>query len=172
MYSSSATINSGISSTALPVSYPPTATAIQSVSGASGFLTGKVVNIVDENSMYVDFTGSKLSGLNGTTLVLLSHPIVLRGMQNFQGKELSFNLLGHDILGRPVVDAYYNGVPISTILSRYWDIQNGYGYYGYNYGYYPMYYGYDYGDYYPRYYRYNYGYYPRYYGNYASFAYT
>ena len=94
-----------------------------------GYLRGTVLSIRDENSMYVNFTGSNVPGMEGVTLILLPRPVPVSTQLYFQGKELSFNLQGHDILGRPICDAYYNGIPIEDYSS--------YGYYSPRYGYYP-----------------------------------
>jgi len=47
-------------------------------------------------------------------LVLLPRPIAMRNLQYFQGMQLTFSLLGHDILGRPICDVYYNGIPLDS----------------------------------------------------------
>jgi hypothetical protein len=110
----------------------------QTPSQAPGYLTGTVLSIRDENSMYVNFTNSNNPGMEGATLILLSKPTSMRDLMYFQGKELSFSLLGHDILGRPVCDAYFDGMPIDYYLKRY----ERYGYYSPEYGYYSPVYGY------------------------------
>jgi len=82
----------------------------------------------------------------------------MRILLYFQGKELSFNLLGYDILGRPICDAYFNGLPIEDYTSEYGYYSHPYGYYSPQYGYYsPMN-----GSYSPPY-----GYYSPPYGNYS-----
>lgn len=99
---------------------------------------GIVLSIKDENSMYVNFTKSNISGMAGMTLILLPQPVPMRDLVYFQGKELSFSLLGHDVLGRPVCDAYFEGVPIDYYLKRY----ERYGNYAPWHEYYPPRYGY------------------------------
>lgn len=86
--------------------------AAPAVSQAPQYLVGTVLSIRDENSMYVNFIQSNIQGMQGPTLVLLPRPVAVRNLQYFQGKDLTFNLLGHDILGRPICDAYYNGIPL------------------------------------------------------------
>jgi hypothetical protein len=90
--------------------------------------------------------------MDGVTLILLPRTVPMRILLYFQGKELSFSLLGHDILGRPICDVYFSGLSIEDYTSEY-------GYYSPYYGYYPSQYGY----YSPR----N-GYYSPPYGNYSS----
>lgn len=133
------TTNTYSLSTSIPGSassaYPP----------ATGYLGGTVLSIKDENSMYVNFTNSNILGMNGVTLILLSHPVSVKDLMYFQGRELSFSLLGHDILGRPVCDAYFGGVPIDYYLKQYELYRNsppGHGYYPSRYGYYSSEYEY------------------------------
>ncbi len=132
------------------------------VSQAQGYLTGTILSIRDENSMYVNFTKSNIPGMEGVTLILLPRPVSMRALLYFQGKELSFNLLGHDILGRPICDAYFSGIPIEEYFSVYGYYSSGHGYYS------PTYYGY----YSPmhEYYSPQYEYYPSQYGNYGYYS--
>ncbi len=104
------------------------------VSQTTGLLVGTVLDVKDENSMIVDITSSNVPGIYGTTLILLPHPIPMRQLIYFQGKQLSFNLLGYDIQGRPICDAYYNGIPIDYF--EYYAIMNYNKYYYYPYNYY------------------------------------
>jgi len=125
---------------------------VPTVSQVPGSLVGTLLTIRDENSMYVNFTKSNIPGMDGVTLILLPRTVPMRILLYFQGKELSFSLLGHDILGRPICDVYFSGLSIEDYTSEY-------GYYSPYYGYYPSQYGY----YSPR----N-GYYSPPYGNYSS----
>lgn len=125
-----------------------TALVVPAVSQTPQYLVGTVLSIKDTNSMYVDFGQTNVPGMQGSTLILLSGPVSMRTLLSFQGKQLSFNVLGHDILGRPVCDAYYNGRPLSfyTDLGYYIDYYSdtGYsGYYPYNGYMYSGYYGYS-----------------------------
>jgi len=88
--------------------------AAPAVSQAPQYLVGTVLSIRDENSMYVNFMQSNIPGMQGPTLVLLPRPIAMRNLQYFQGMQLTFSLLGHDILGRPICDVYYNGIPLDS----------------------------------------------------------
>ena len=99
--------------------------------------------------------------MEGVTLILLSRPVSMRALQYFQGKELSFSFLGHDILGRPICDAYFNGIPIDEYFSVYGYYSPQYGYYSPQYGYYSPMYGY---------YSPSNGYYPSQYGNYGYYS--
>jgi hypothetical protein len=89
------------------------------ISQAPEYLSGTVLSIRDENSMYVNFPNSNIPGMQGATLILLPRPVIMRDLLYFQGRELSFSLLGHDILGRPVCNAYFEGMPIEY-FERYW----------------------------------------------------
>ncbi len=150
-YSSSATTpSSTLIAATQPGQYYPMSTG-SSNPQAPVYLTGIVMSVKDENSMYVNFINSNVPGMEGPTLILLPNPVSMRDLLYFQGKELSFNRLGHDILGRPICDAYFGGIPIDQYLKRY----EGYGYYspGYN-GYYSS----GYNGYYSSGYEYSSGY--------------
>jgi hypothetical protein len=136
---------------AMPAGQTASTYQVPIVSQVPGSLVGTLLTIRDENSMYVNFTKSNIPGMEGATLILLPRPVPMRILLYFQGKELSFSHLGHDILGRPICDVYFNGLPIEDYTSEY-------GYYSPQYGYYPSQYGY----YSPRY-----GYYSPPYGNYS-----
>jgi hypothetical protein len=177
------TTNTYSSSTSTPSSTSSAISQYAAVSQATGYLGGIVLSLRDENSMYVNFTNSNIPGIEGDTLILLSHPVSMKDLMYFRGKELSFSLLGHDILGRPVCDAYFDGIPIDRYLKQYERYENyahGYGYYPPGYEYYPSgyeYYPSGYGyypsgyEYYPSGYEYypsGYGYYPPEYEYYSS----
>ncbi len=108
--------------------------AVPAVSQTTGLMVGTVLDVRDENSMIVDITSSNVPGIQGTTLILLPKPVPMRQLMYFQGKQLSFNLLGYDILGRPICNAYYNGVPID-----YFDYYARMAYNRYYYNYYNYY---------------------------------
>jgi hypothetical protein len=137
---------------AMPAEQTASTYQVPTVSQVPGSLVGTLLTIRDENSMYVNFTKSNIPGMDGVTLILLPRTVPMRILLYFQGKELSFSLLGHDILGRPICDVYFSGLSIEDYTSEY-------GYYSPYYGYYPSQYGY----YSPR----N-GYYSPPYGNYSS----
>ena len=66
--------------------------------------------------MMVDVTQPGTYGLQAKVEVLLDKP--LADLISFTGKELQFDILGHDILGKPVCEAYLNGININEgILS-------------------------------------------------------
>jgi hypothetical protein len=133
-----------------PVEQNPSAYMVPAVSHTTGYLVGIVQSIRDENSMYVNFTKSNIPGMEGVTLILLPHPVP--DLMYFQGKELGFSLLGHDIMGRPVCDAYFDGMPIDYYLTL------KYGNYAPVYEYYPLWHGY---------YTPGYGFYPQWHGYYT-----
>jgi hypothetical protein len=120
---------------AMPVGQTASAYQVPTASQVPGPLVGTLLTIRDENSMYVNFTKSNIPGMKGATLILLPRTVPMRILLYFQGKELSFSLLGYDILGRPICDAYFNGLPIEDYSSEY-------GYYSHQYGYYSPWYGY------------------------------
>jgi hypothetical protein len=136
---------------AMPAGQTASAYQAPTVSQVPGSLVGTLLTIRDENSMYVNFTKSNIPGMEGAMLILLPRTVPMRILLYFQGKELSFSLLGHDILGRPICDVYFSGLPIEDYTLEY-------GYYSPHYGYYPSQYGY----YSPRY-----EYYSPLYGNYS-----
>ncbi len=122
-----------------PMPAEQTSYMVPAVSQVPANLVGTVLSIRDENSMYVNFTKSNIPGMEGVTLVLFPQPVPMTDLLYFQGKELSFSLLGHDILGRPICDAYFDGIPIIDYLKRYETYGNyapGYGYYSPRHGYY------------------------------------
>ncbi len=135
-----------------PVEQNPSAYMATAASQTTGYLVGIVQSIRDENSMYVNFTKSNIPGMEGVTLILLPYPVP--DLMYFQGKELSFSLLGHDIMGRPVCDAYFNGMRIDYYLTLY----EKYGTYAPWYEYYPLWHGY---------YTPGYGFYPLWQGHYT-----
>jgi hypothetical protein len=123
----------------LPAGQTASTYQVPTASQAPGSLVGTLLTIRDENSMYVNFTKSNIPGMEGTTLILLPRTVPMRVLLYFQGKELSFSLLGHDILGRPICDVYFNGLPIEDYTSEYGYYSHPYGYYSPQYGYYsPM----------------------------------
>jgi hypothetical protein len=123
----------------MPAGQTASAYQVPTASPVPGSLAGTFLTIRDENSMYVNFTKSNIPGMQGTTLILLPRPVSMRILLYFQGKELSFSLLGHDILGRPICDVYFNGLPIEDYTSEYGYYSHPYGYYSPQYGYYsPM----------------------------------
>ena len=123
----------------LPAGQTTSAYQVPTASPVPGSLVGTLLTIRDENSIYVNFTKSNIPGMQGTTLILLPRPVSMKILLYFQGKELSFSLLGHDILGRPICDVYFNGLPIEDYTSEYGYYSHPYGYYSPKYGYYsPM----------------------------------
>ncbi len=121
---------------AMPAGQTASAYQVPILSQVPGSLIGTLLSIRDENSMYVNFTKSNIPGMEGATLILLPRPVSMRILLYFQGKELSFSLLGYDILGRPICDAYFNGLPIGDYTSEYEYHSHQYGYYSPQYGYY------------------------------------
>jgi len=66
--------------------------------------TGRVERISEPNIMWVNVTQEGTYGLQAVVEVLLKTP--LEGLDYFRGRDLQFEILGHDIMGRPVCEAY------------------------------------------------------------------
>lgn len=94
---------------------------------------GKVMKVTEPNIMTVDITEPGTYGVQAKVEVLLDKP--LSNLASFKGKELQFEMQGHDILGRPVCEAYLNDVNIRNVYDGwqppvvYWYSP---GYYYYN----------------------------------------
>jgi hypothetical protein len=110
--------------------------------------TAKLVS--GTNSMTVNVTQPGTYGLQAQVEVLLDKP--LANLAYFQGKDLQFEILGHDILGRPVCEVYLDGTNIRDVsycrlypvdCSYYQNSPAYYGWYGWSgeYVYLPCYYG-------------------------------
>ncbi len=97
--------------------------------------TGTVVKVTEPNSMTVNITQAGTYGLQAMVEVLLDKP--LSNLASFKGKELQFEMLGRDILGRPICEAYLNGINIRNVYDG-WQPPIVYGYRP---GYYYYYYG-------------------------------
>jgi hypothetical protein len=87
--------------------------------------TGTVVKVSEPNSMTVNITQAGTYGLQAKVEVLLDKP--LANLASFKGKELQFEILGRDILGRPVCEAYLNGISIRNVYDG-WQPLIDYGY--------------------------------------------
>lgn len=74
---------------------------------------GTVEKVSEPNGMTVNVTQPGTYGLQAEVEVLLDKP--LADLICFKGKELQFDILGHDILGRPVCEAYLDGVNIRYV---------------------------------------------------------
>jgi hypothetical protein len=74
---------------------------------------GTVLKVSEPNSLFVNVTESRIEGLKGDTEVLLKQP--LPDLSSFKGKELQFDILGYDILGRPVCTVYLDGIRIHDV---------------------------------------------------------
>ena len=76
------------------------------VQGANtSFIFGMVLNTTDANSFYINITSSNITDVTGIIQVISAKP--QNELVNFIGKNLLFNVVGHDMLGRLVVDGYY-----------------------------------------------------------------
>lgn len=74
---------------------------------------GTVVKVSEPNGMTVDVTQPGTYGLQAKVEVLLDKPMA--DLISFTGKELQFDIMGHDILGRPVCEAYLDGINIRYV---------------------------------------------------------
>jgi hypothetical protein len=74
---------------------------------------GTVEKVSEPNGMTVDVTQPGTYGLQAKVEVLLDKP--LADLICFKGKELQFEILGHDILDRPVCEAYLDGINIRYV---------------------------------------------------------
>ncbi len=81
----------------------------------SQHIPGIVTNVQDKNSMYVDFGASASPEFQGNLLILLPRPLIFTDPHSLQGDNLTFKPIGHDYLGRPIMDAYYNGYLIDDL---------------------------------------------------------
>lgn len=72
--------------------------------------SGRVETVSEPNSMWVNVTQNGTLGPPSLVEVLLNKP--LEGLAYFKGKELQFEIQGHDLLGRPVCEAYLEGTNI------------------------------------------------------------
>jgi len=77
--------------------------------------TGTVEKVSEPNGMTVNVTQPGTYGLQAKVEVLLDKP--LADLIYFKGKELQFEILGHDILGRPVCEAYLNEINIRVVYN-------------------------------------------------------
>jgi len=66
--------------------------------------SGRVERVSEPNIMFVNVTQPGTYGLQAMVEVLLDAP--LDGLAYFRGKDLQFEVQGHDILGRPICKAY------------------------------------------------------------------
>jgi hypothetical protein len=114
----------------------------QTVSAAPFDFSGTALGYSGTNIIYVNVTESKIPGLIGETEVLLPQPVAEYILNYLMNRKLSFDYLGHDITGKLISDAYFNGVRLQD-LNNYCE----YGWYPYCYEYYYPGYGYYYPGY-------------------------
>lgn len=74
---------------------------------------GTVLKVSEPNGLSVRITESGLKDLGNSIDVILAQP--LPDLSYLRDKELQFYLVGHDILGRPVCDAYLDGKSIQDV---------------------------------------------------------
>jgi hypothetical protein len=103
------------------------------LSSAAYDFMGTVLKVTEPNSLTVNITQPGTYGLQAKVEVLLDKP--LANLASFKGKELQFEMLGHDILGRPICEAYLNGINIRNVYDGWqppivYGYRPGYYYYG------------------------------------------
>ncbi len=89
--------------------------------------SGTVLGVSDQNALHVEVTQPGTTGLKGDVHMLLKQPVPI--LYYFLGSELQFDILGHDILGRLVCDAYFAGGSIQDVYycGEYPDVCAFYG---------------------------------------------
>lgn len=95
--------------------------------------TGTVEKVTEPNSMTVNITQPGTYGVQAKVEVLFDKP--LANLASFKGKELQFEILGRDILGRLICDAYLDGIDIRNVYNGWqppivYAYRPGYYYYG------------------------------------------
>lgn len=86
---------------------------ISVVHSASGSVIGTVLDATNSNDLYINIKESNDASLAGVVHVILSMPVFYP--EYFQGKDLRFDVIGHDILGRPVVEAYLGNARVQDL---------------------------------------------------------
>ncbi len=87
--------------------------SVPAFSATAHDFAGTVLKVSEPNGLKVRITESGLQGLGNSTEVILAQ--TLPDLSYFRGKELQFDIVGHDILGRPVCDAYLDGKSIQDV---------------------------------------------------------
>ena len=87
--------------------------AVPALSEMTYDFKGTVERVSEPNGLFININNPNATGSEKSVDVLIDHPI--DDLPYFVGKELDFIVLGHDILGRPVCDAYLNGVDIQWV---------------------------------------------------------
>ncbi len=88
---------------------------------------GTVTEVSQSNGMCINITDRGATEFTGKVEVLLDQSIA--DLSCFRDKELHFDILGYDILGRPVCNAYFNGMTIQNVYycGKYPDLCALYG---------------------------------------------
>ena len=86
---------------------------VPAVQAVPGDIVGTIYNVTENKGTYINITESNITSLHGIIQVVLSASI--NNLQNYRGKELRFDVLGHDILGRPIVDPYLGDSRIENL---------------------------------------------------------
>lgn len=102
----------------MPMTSAAVAPATTSTGGAGSYdFSGIALKVSEPNSMTVSVTSSSTNEIAlGSKVEVLFEP-GLADLSYFRNKALQFEILGHDILGRPVCDVYLNGRKIQDV---YW----------------------------------------------------
>ena len=86
---------------------------VPAVQAVPGDIVGTIYNVTETNGIYINITESNIMSLHGIIQVVLSAPI--NNLHDYKGKELRFDVLGHDLLGRPIVDPYLGNTRIEDL---------------------------------------------------------
>jgi hypothetical protein len=79
-----------------------------------GDIVGTIYKVTEPKGIYINITESNITSLHGIIQVVLSAPI--NNLQDYKGKELRFDVLGRDILGRTIVDPYLGNTRIEDLV--------------------------------------------------------
>jgi hypothetical protein len=67
------------------------------------------------NLIYVNVTESEIPGLVGETEVLIPQPVAGYILEFLADQQLGFDYLGHDISGKLISDAYFEGIRLQEL---------------------------------------------------------
>jgi hypothetical protein len=86
---------------------------VPAIQAMPGDIVGTIYNVTETKGIYINITESNITSLHGIIQVVLSVPIT--NLQDYKGKELRFDVLGRDILGRPIVDPFLGNTRIEDL---------------------------------------------------------
>jgi len=86
--------------------------SFQTVVAVTYDFTGTFMDYKGSNIIYVNITESKIPELIGERDVLLPQPLAEYLLKYLFDQKLSFKYLGHDLSGKLIGEAYYNGLSL------------------------------------------------------------